>query len=150
MRSEFSKCLSRNVYLETTFRDRRQHNAENLYLWVKWPLNLAVFVAAFCSLRTHARQGSNSGSLDTHSRRHTLGQGAHFGLSCLSPPLPLSLWISLSSNDLMDHRPILRRRPISVARWPLTHRLPRLPAEEHLTRSRNPSHGNPALQSQGG
>ncbi len=31
--------------------------AGNLYIWVKWPPNLAPFDAAFCSLRTHARKG---------------------------------------------------------------------------------------------
>jgi hypothetical protein len=33
--------------------------ASNLYIRVKWAPNLAVFAAAFCSFRTHARQGSN-------------------------------------------------------------------------------------------
>jgi hypothetical protein len=29
-------------------------NTEKLHIWVKWTPNLALFTAAFCSLRTHA------------------------------------------------------------------------------------------------
>jgi len=32
----------------------------NLIIWVRWVPNLALFVAAFCFLCTHTRQGSNS------------------------------------------------------------------------------------------
>jgi len=39
------------------------------------------------------------------------------GFSC--PPFP-SLPVSLSSNDLMNHPPILRPQPPARARWPLT------------------------------
>jgi len=35
-------------------------NAEKVIIWVKWAPNLASFAAAFCSLRTHARQGSTA------------------------------------------------------------------------------------------
>jgi hypothetical protein len=37
-----------------------QFIVEKLYVWVKWAPNLADFAAAFCSLRTHARQGSRA------------------------------------------------------------------------------------------
>jgi hypothetical protein len=69
---------------------------------------LASFDAAFCSLRTRARQGSNSGSLASPLGSQfgpTLNfvQGAPFWTHTPSPPLPsLCLLISVSSDDLMD------------------------------------------------
>jgi hypothetical protein len=59
--------------------------AGNVTIWVKWPPNLASFAAAFCSLRTHARQGPNLGPLPLRELAN-LGptwafvQGARFGL----------------------------------------------------------------------
>jgi hypothetical protein len=49
-------------------------NAENVTIWVKWAPNLASFAAAFCALRTHARQGPNLGTSTTLASSHTRGQ----------------------------------------------------------------------------
>jgi hypothetical protein len=81
-------------------------NAGNIIVWVKWAPNLVAFAAAFCSLRTHARQGSNSESLPARlgpnlGQLGPLVQGGRFGLSRL--PLPsLCLLISVSSNNFID------------------------------------------------
>jgi hypothetical protein len=93
-----------------------------------------------CSLRTHARQGSNSGSLavpvlDSHPPP--------------SPPLSVPLDFQCPATTSWT-RPILRPQAVSEMRWPLPHRLLRFPSEAHLTRSRPSRYGNPALQSQGG
>jgi hypothetical protein len=48
-------------------------DAEKTILWVKGAPNLAVFAAAFCSLHTHARQRSNSGSLAVPAVRRLIG-----------------------------------------------------------------------------
>src|SRR5436853_5046808 len=55
--------------------------------------------------------------------------------------MPPPLLVSLSSNGLTDHTPILRPQPISGVRWPLTYCLPRFPFEEDLIRSQAPRHG---------
>src|SRR5271170_3362524 len=56
----------------------------------------------------------------------------------LSPSLPLSPRVSVQKRI---HRPhaYIGHSPVSRARWPLTHYVPRFPSEEHLTQSRPPS-----------
>jgi hypothetical protein len=62
---------------------------------VKWTPNLAPFDAAFCSLRIRAKQGFNL----------ALNRGEpRFGSS-------LSLGVSLSRNEFIDHTPIHRPQP---------------------------------------
>ena len=123
---------------------RQRFYAENK-IWVKWAPNLVAFAAAFCSLRTNARQGSNSESLPPRpgpNLGHLWLQGACFGLSRL--PIPsLRLLISVSTNNLMD-------QIHTETKWSLPYRLPRFSSAAHLSRSQWSRHGNPALQSQGG
>ena len=59
---------------------------------MKWAPNLAVFAAAFCSLCTHARQGSNSEPWPLTAPNLNFVLGARFGPDAL-PSSPLSLWI---------------------------------------------------------
>jgi hypothetical protein len=80
-------------------------HAENVTIWVTWPPNLASFAAAFCILRTHARQGPNLGPLNLGLRT-----GSPFWtLMTLSSRFPPSfcLFMSLSSSDPMDQTYIM-------------------------------------------
>ncbi len=71
--------------------------SENLYIWVKWALNLAVFAAAFCVPCTHARQGSNSESLPVSQSQNgsTFGPGTPFWtfMRSLSPSLSVDFTV---------------------------------------------------------
>jgi hypothetical protein len=81
-----------------------------------------------------------------------LPTGSPFGiLTHPSRPVPSTLPLDFSVQQRPPwNRPILGWQPVSGTRWPFTHRLLRFPSEAHLTRPRPSSHGNPALQSQGG
>lgn len=67
---------------------------------MKWPPNLAPFDAAFCSLRTHARQGSNSESLPAGLAAPNLVREPV--LDSHAPP-PISVDFQRPATTSMDH-----------------------------------------------
>jgi hypothetical protein len=74
-------------------------------------------------------------------------QGTRF----VSPALPPSpSLLNLRSRNYLMEPYLFRTASLSGAKWLLPHCLARFASKGPLTRSRTPSHGNPALQPQGG
>jgi hypothetical protein len=94
---------------------------------VKWTPNLAPFDAPFAPA---LNRGLILKSLPVSYAKFSpeLLNGGLFWVSLSL--LSLSLRVSLSRNEFIDHSPNIGHSPVSKARWPLTHYVPQFPSEE--------------------